>query len=243
MFFFKRKKVVLDAFTTNVSYFEHAKPTRGTKFYPDWWKKTPNKVTEKTQHGIDISRDTIKTCSGFVDFYKRSIVLPFWSDLVIETRHDGSYSFLWADGESPGIVSHPPDQYGNNLPDLIHVKISTPWVFREKTGIYFVCVEPTWNYLDRNITMNILPGTIQFNINITNSANIFLPRDYQRLEFFFGDPLYHYIPLTENDVEIKHHLISEDEMNKLGEWSTHRFKFNNNYLFKQKMVKECPFKF
>jgi len=243
MFFFKKKTVVLDAFTNNISYYEHAKPQRAVNFYPQWWKGVANTIIEKTQNGIEIERDSIKSCSGFIDFYKHGIVLPLWSDLVIETWKSGNYQYAYADFNSPPIISHPSEQYGNLLNDLIHIKIETPWRFKEKTGIYFACIEPTWNYLDKDITMNILPGIVQYNINSSTAVNIFLPKDHQKLVFKYNDPLYHFVPLTEHNVEIKTHLLDDKEFDKINQWSVHRFKFRKNYSLKKKMIKECPFKF
>jgi hypothetical protein len=243
MFFFKRKKVVLDTFTYDVSYYEHAKPQKATNFYPNWWKGVPKTSIERTQNGLDIERPTIKSCPGFTDFYRKGIIIPLWSDLVIETHENGSYTYAFADPTSQEIVSHTSEQTGSQLSDLINIKLNPPWRFLEKTGIYFACIEPTWNYLDRNITMNILPGLVQYNINTSTAVNMFVPKDHQRLEFVYGDPLYHFIPLTEKELEIKHHLISKKEYDKLNNWSFHRFKFRNNHVFKKKMVKQCPFKF
>jgi hypothetical protein len=243
MFFFKRKKIVVDAFTYDVGYYEFGAPQKASRFFPNWWKGVPSTINEVTNGGMVVERDSIRNCVGFIEWYKRGFVIPLWSDLVLETFDDGSYSYQFAARQSPEITTHSPSQYGYAINDVIHCKIEPPWRFQEKTGVYFACVEPKWNYLDRDITMDILPGTVEFQINVSANVNVFFPKADQKMFFKHGDPLYHIIPLSEHELELKTHLVSEAEYEKLNSWSGYVMKFRKNYLAKKKLLNGsgCPF--
>lgn len=243
MFFFKRKKIVVDAFTYNAGCYDFSKPQKASKFFPEWWKSMPTSYQQVTDKATIIERDSFRHCSGFIEWYKQGFVVPMWCDLMLETFEDGSFNaeFSWAD--SPTVTSHPPQQYGYALNDLIHCKLVPPWMLKEKTGVKFACVEPTWNYLDRDITMNILPGVVDYQVNSSCNVNIFFPKADQKMFFKHGDPLYHIIPITENDIEIKHHLVSQEEYNNINHWSGYPLKFRKGYPYKKKLVEKngCPF--
>jgi hypothetical protein len=247
LFFFKRKKIILDAFTNNINYYNFARPEIASKFLPEWWKYISGHFTQVNDYGMMIERDTIKSCPGFVDHYKQGFMIPLWSDLNIETDEDGSYKYFFAGAESNDdpnykqIVSHPASQYGYQLENKIHLKINTPWSIVEKTGVRFVCVEPTWSYIDKNFDMTILPGNLQFQVNTSTNVNIFLPKKSQSIHLDYGMPLYHIIPMSENDIEFKYHLVDNETYKNLKQWSTYKFKFRKNYSFRKKIIKECPF--
>jgi hypothetical protein len=40
-FFHRRKKIVVDCFTTDAFAYDYAPITRGSKAFPDWWTKLP----------------------------------------------------------------------------------------------------------------------------------------------------------------------------------------------------------
>jgi hypothetical protein len=241
MFIFKRNKVVLDTFTDNVNVFHYAKPEKAIRYFPEWWKTIPVKTQSLTPYGLQYDIDTMASCPGFIDHFKNSIVLPLWSDLIIETSDNGDYKYKYADDSSPPIVSHSDKQYGFFFQDKIHLKICYPWLFQEKTGINFVCVEPTWNLLNKEFPGKILPGTVQYQMNVSGNINMFFPKINNRIKLEFGTPLYQLFPQSEKDIEIKTHLVSSEEYKNLNKISSYRFKFNKNYSFKKKTFGTCPF--
>jgi hypothetical protein len=94
-----QKPVVIDCYTDNPHAFEYAKPSKATEFLPKWWKSLP-----KDGHA-NMSR-----CAGFIDLYRKSYVLPMWSDFDVWFNPDGSYNWQYADLRSEAQV-HDQAQY------------------------------------------------------------------------------------------------------------------------------------
>jgi hypothetical protein len=213
------------------------------KFFPDWWKKTNQYYTVKDEF-VEVERSTIKKCNGIIDLYKTGFALPLWSDLKIETKSCGIYTYRFASGEQE-IASHPSSQFPVIYDRYIHMKIMSPWYFKEKSGIKFLFTSPKWNHLNNDMNfIDILPGCMEFKYQISSNINIFLPKADNNFLLPHNTPMFHIIPLSENDVEIKNHLISKTEWNDMIITSSPRISFNNNYNNLAKLRKsKCPFGF
>ena len=99
-FFFRKKKVVIDAFTHMRTAYEYFPIDYAIKFVPEWWKSLPKEYTKTTNLGLNLNISTLKRCNGFLDLYARGFVLPMWSDLVMNTQETGGYQFQWANSNS-----------------------------------------------------------------------------------------------------------------------------------------------
>lgn len=250
--FIKRKKIIVDCFTTNIDAHDTFPIMPASKFFPNWWKRLPNAFPIETEAGVQIENRTMKSCSGLINHYKNGFILPLWSDLVVQTQADGlgnSYSFQYADGHS-NIGVHPLDQMGKEFESLVHVKLTSPWRIREKSGINFIYMEPTWSQPADLLIMSTPPGTIEYKYQHTSSVNMFLEKG-RRYNFTAGRPMAHLIPLTEKEVEIKCHLVSPLEYdNDIRRVMHHGFPFfTDAYMQVKKRKKElekdkaqCPFR-
>jgi hypothetical protein len=73
-----------------------------------------------------------------------------------------------------------------------------------------------------------------------------LPQSRQEFILELGTPLIHLIPLTEKEVDVRTHIISEDEWTKRTQTSTGAKTFLKQSLKKDLMIKSieegCPFK-
>lgn len=250
--FIKRKKIVVDCFTVNVDAHDTFPIQPANRFYPAWWKRLPNSYPVETNHGVPIEQKTMKSCYGLLNHYKHGFILPLWSDLVVQTQADGlgnSYSYQYADNRSE-IGVHPIDQMGKEFNSLVHVKLVSPWRIREKTGIEFIYMEPTWNYPGDLLTMSTPPGTIEYKYQHTSSVNMFLEKG-RKYAFSAGRPMAHIIPLTDKEVELKCHLVSPAETDSsIRRVMHHGFPFfNDGYPQKKKRQmalekdSKCPFSF
>ena len=250
--FIKRKKIVVDCFTTNIDAHDVFPIQLAHKFYPNWWKKLPSSFPVETTNGVQMEQKTMKACSGFINHYQKGFVLPLWSDVVIQTQADAmgnSYSYQYADGHSE-VGVHPVDQMGREFESLVHVKLVSPWRIREKTGVEFMYMEPTWNYPGDLCSMSTPPGTIEYKYQHTSSVNMFLQKG-RKYSFSAGRAMAHIIPLSDKDVEVKCHLVSPLEMDNEVRRVMHQgFPFfHNGYPEKKKRqialqeTKKCPFSF
>ena len=167
-----------------------------------------------------------------------------WSDVTIKSNSQG-WCYQFSDGKS-SIVQHESVQYGSNFPHFNHFKIMSPWILKEKTGVQFAFTQPTWNHLDFKENIIILPGVENYKYQSSTNINMFLKKidDYQ-YDINFGTPIVHLLPLTDKNVKIHNHLISDEEFRIMTE-KNNSIKFSKNYKTIKKIIDQnnkCPFKF
>lgn len=243
-FFFKRKKIVVDCFNTSKTTIEIAPIEKAVNFYPDWWKKIPDSFYEANNDGVKLQIPTIKRCVAFTDLYKNGFIMPLWTDMIIETVTN---NYVWAFADERTIIqSHDSKQFGNQFPDFMHIKIRSPWKIREKTGIEFLWMEPIWNNIKGLNKFYVLPGVLNYKYQHATEVNMFIPNCENKIDMKTGNPLVHLVPLTEKDVELRHHLIDEKEIEDLYD-AERRLHFINNYrknvTIRKNKEKKCPFGF
>lgn len=241
MFFFcKPKKIVIDCFTTHTGAYNLNPIDLAVKYFPDWWKPMPNSTSVADPVTIELS--TIKKCPGILDLYKSSIILPLWSDMAVEPKEDNTYWWKFADGKTR-LDTHPIQQLGNAFKKYQHIKILSPWFIKEKSETKFLMTPCTWSLLDITSNINILTGVVEFKHQNATNINFFI--DLNRKEPLFleaGTPLYHLVPLTDKSVEVKNHLITKQEFDKLFNYTICGVKFSGNYNTRKKANnKTCPF--
>lgn len=236
MIWIKKKKIIIDAFTAHGAAHEYFPPEKSIKYAPSWWKSLPNKVIHAHAENPTFPNGTLKRCTGVIDLYDSGFTIPLWSDLAIKTKPDGFWRYQFADQASV-ITTHPQEQLGYNFPDEIHLKITSPWVFIEKTGVKFVWMENTWNTLALDGKLKVLPGVINYRSNHVTNINLFLPTVDQDFIVPSGTALMNIVPMSELDVEIKTHLVTQDEF-RMHESKIQRISFLNSQGNKRK---KCPF--
>lgn len=239
MIFFKKSKITIDAFTNVTGVYEYFPIQHANKFIPEWWKRIPGSLDLPNSVGINVKTPTMKTCSGFIDLYNQGFVLPLWADLVFETKETGEYAFQFSNPEST-MNSHMSKQFGNQLKDKIHLKIISPWYLKEKSGVKFLLFQPVWNHLTSYPEFNMPPGVVDFKNQVVSNVNMFVPAKDARYEVKNNTPLMHIIPLTDKNVQIKHHLVDDKEYNKLHDrveyHSTFLGKMSNNKKLKKNLT-------
>ena len=200
-FFFRRKKIVVDAFTDIASVAEVAPIEIAAKFIPTWWK------TLKTTRDVDdIPQPNMKGCTGFFDLYKRGFIVPLWADLELDIFEDGAYRFI-----SPlsrfYIEQHDAKQYNNFFSKVCHIKLLSPWILQEKSGVEFYWGNAFWNQESTINKMNVCPGVVSLS-SLQVRPNLFFPLTKTRYSFLAGYPLAHIIPLSQKSLEVRVHLIT-----------------------------------
>jgi hypothetical protein len=251
MFWFKRKKLVLDAFTNLPAVHEFFPITSMKESYPDWWKKLPALITTPNHVGLEFPGATIKKCDGVLALYARGFNIPLWSDIIIETETDGSFKYQTAmTWKNNPITEHHRDQIGPEFDNLIHMKIYNAWLFNEKTGVEFYFAPSWWNQIQLLPNMFVPPAIVNYKYQAGAEINLFLPKIQNRLELLAGQPMVQLIPLTEHNIEVKCHLITTEELRKKsGIDSVHAVtSFHNHYKLKKlamqaKEKAKCPFGF
>lgn len=212
--FFKKEKIVLDCFTCIPSVYDNAKIKNGSNYFPDWWKSTPRTFE---------NRNTIKSCRGFIDYFRDGIVIPSWFEADIHV-----YPFNDPEQRSFRV------QYSNNYVDLSashdnvqfmdfakhngrNIKIKSPWAFKTKADINFLWTQPTWHMRNNFNKISVLPAVVNFKYQHHTHINFFL--ELGESEYTVNlppiTPLVMIHPMTEKKVEIKTHLVDEKEFNRV----------------------------
>lgn len=260
LFKFKKKKIVVDVFTNSRAAYELFPIQPAIRHVPNWFKKIPSvyKMYHDDRPDMYDSVGTLKNCPGFINLYKTGFILPAWCDIQVNTFKNGEIDVLQASShpQRTDSVAHADFQLGapenKTFNNLIHTKFHPPWQIHEKTGIRMLMTAPSWNQYP-SMVPNIVPGIVDIKCAMQANINTFWPKISKRYEIEAGTPMLHIIPLTEDHVELKTHLVTQDEWVKLGEPAMLRRSFFYNQIQridKQKLKNEeqskkskCPFGF
>lgn len=218
MAWFKPKKVIIDCYTDNKILSDAYPISKAIKFAPSWWRALPP-TYDQVINRIKLRASTAKKCPGFVDLYAKSWIVPAWSDILISTQSNGGYSYALPSGHIHGlaVVDHSREQFKGGFNDYIQAKLVSPWMLidRNKTGIKFAFVQPSWSLLDDIKNVHVLPGLVDFAYNTEVNLNILLPKIDADYLIKAGTPLVHLLPITERQVEFNLQTISEAKYKEL----------------------------
>ena len=108
-------------------------------------------------------------------------------------------------------------------------KIHSPWKFKENSGIDFLVVQALYNF-NTPESFIIAPGVLNFKYQHATSIHFFIKPNSQEqqttIEFDAGQPMLHFTPVAEKKLEIRRHLLDQQEYNKL---EYKKVFFTNNY--------------
>jgi hypothetical protein len=240
IFIFKKKEIVLDCFTTEPQVYNFNKIARASDYYPEWLKNT------KKEYNTGLFKEsTIKKCIALIEMYKHGAVMPLWADLLIKVNNK-NINWQFADFKSQ-MTNHSSQQWDNFADEnkYNHFKIYSPWHFQTKKDVKFYWTKPFWNFpLKEDIDYQVPTGIIDYKYNHSTHINLFVDTSKDK-EIFFnaGTPLIHIIPLSENKLIIKNHLVDKLDHLKFSA----RYTFQDSYKTKKassiKNEKKCPFGF
>jgi hypothetical protein len=244
-----QKPIVLHCYTDRADVFNYMPIEKASKFTPDWWKALPSTFVNLQNPLREFS--TMKHCAGFTDLFTKGFILPLWSDVAIQIgklqeQKIDNYTYQFADGQST-IGHHSDTQYGSVYPltHYQHIKIGSPWKFMCNSDVEFLALQPTWNF-ETPEKIFIPPAIVNFKHQSTTAVNMFFKRNIDDTvhNFQFGQPLLHFIPLTEKKIKLQTHLVSSEVFKNLREMNT-PVTFTQPYKARKKIIQEsgCPFHF
>jgi hypothetical protein len=245
MIFFKKRNIVVDAFTARPAIFDTAKIQEASKFLPEWWKKLPSKFPTVLSNGIILNNTTMKKCDGFIDLYRHGMIIPMWCDLTIKTTPE-SYSYMYSGDKLDPVVSHGIHEYGEAFDDYMHLKITSPWLFSEKSGVKFHFTSASWSQIKYWQDLIVVPGIVDYKYQTSTNINVFVPKINNQIELSHGQPMVHIIPLSEYNIEIRNHLISDQEWLSMLERHSWKTTLTGRLRLARSIGKEqgkCPFGF
>jgi hypothetical protein len=180
---------------------------------PEYWKKIPNKVMDK-----DVwfkAHRNIKTCSGFINLFKRSIVfkMPFdlhivFNDKGIEQAHVGTVNVKFINNF---LHIHQNFQFLDyiNKPEYKFILKIRPQIFMD-SNVPLLCHKNTYEFNG----CDVLPGIISDAYK--DEMNFFMPILTNCKEMYVkkGTPMFMITPLNHQKLNVK---FEEREItNKFG---------------------------
>ena len=227
LFFWKKKKVVLDCFTPYAIYATDNPPAKPSSFIPDWWRRLPSSIDMSSPSGVTIQMPTMRNCTGFMDLHRYGVMIPLWCDINVKIANG---KFAWHSASQfdnhSHVATHPEWHYGGHYKELVHFKFVPPWRFREKTGVRFGLAGYPWVFADKFPNIHVLNGVAEFRSQPTAQFNCFAVKRESEYQYNFeaGTPLLHLLPLTTLDVVPRVHVVSESEFDSMDKGRS-KYKF------------------
>ncbi len=264
LFFFKKKKLVVDCFTHDRAAYELYPLRKATPYYPETIKKMPGFVkTQDKETNVDINIATIKQCTGITGLYKHGAIIPFWTDYVCQPHKcivEKRSRLGVAEGMAQQtLTEHPRIQYPGLFDDFVNVKFQGVWNLSEPNGTKFIVMPAVYNLNNLNNNFIIPPALSYYDIQSQTNLQMFIRKDSPDFTILAGTPILHLIPLIDSDrqVEYKTHLVDIEEWTRVGQ-APHNFpqlgagvrnaRFRKLLKEKEEMDKmekksKCPFGF
>lgn len=239
-FFHKTPEINVDCFTCDPNVYKYTPIVSASKTIPEWFHNisVPENPVELDFENATVKHRNIRSCYGFLEFYKRGIVMESWCDMGIKTENDGFQCFF---SGPPDPMSHDTEQYGNAFSKYFNLKIRSPWLFTCNENINFLFVGAEWALGDYDI--KVLPGVVNFNIASSGNYFIMIPRKQDQFIINMGTPMVHIIPLSEKKLKHKVHLLTKGEYGKKVNAPAYSFfgwrKIKG--LIKRNEKRGCPF--
>ena len=259
MFWFKKKKIILDCFTSNAIAYEYFKPASALKYQPNWYKELPSSITVNDQ-GKDHNIESVKQCIAVRSLFKNSFILPSWSTYRFDISDSIESSVQWFCSTKTNMLSHSTHQMEGFLENTNWntLKLECPWYFKSNKFINYTWHDTVW-HKKRLDGFFILPAVLDFSVNYFTNVNIIFSFDDKPKTIIIeaGDPLVMITPNTEEEVEIRNHLVSDQEMRRIDLGQVFNPDVLNNkpssytYYKKKKILEDkaiksiskCPFGF
>ena len=240
IFIFRKKKVVIDCFTPLIHVYNYAPIELASKHIPDWWKQLPKHGGMRENL---FTKTNMKSCYGLIDLYKSGIIIPLWSDIRFLLEPNGDLTYQYSDQTSTADFHDPDERKGWAPPnEYAHIKLVCPWLFKSKEDVNWVYVPPMYNQSDL-ASYTTCTGILNFKYQRATNVNLIFPIPKQKklIHIDHGHPLIHAIPLTDKRIEVRNHLVTEEEYKKIND-AFLPITFNRKYEKILRIQKsKCPF--
>lgn len=217
----KKKYIDIFCYTNNTIAYEYFPIRQARDFIPQWWKDIPNAMYDNDDgyHTKATRKTTMKRCPGIIEYYKKGLMIPLWTDVEVIVDHNmNAEGWSTAVADQSLIEPHPDFQKGAFLSsgNWFHNKLISPWKIETKENLSFMYMQPHWNLDELNGDVVIPNGYIDFHKdNHSTNIQIFMHKFSNRvININAGTPILHLVPLTEKKIKI-HTIYDEDRVDKL----------------------------
>ena len=249
MFLFKKEKIVLTAYTDDPTLLEMFPIVEANKNYPPYYKTLAskyqklNKMNSPYVDNAPERQSTIRSCYGINNFNNYGFILPVWGDYSV-VMHNGN---AHAVGVNENQVSYHETEQSAGVFDLHHVfKLHSPWEFTCNRDIKFLMMQNV--FAVNSDCYSITPGITDFYNQTTTNIFLMVNKNQSNKEIMIraGSPLAKFIPLTDEDVELKFEVVGDVKKVKVKPF---RYFFHNGLTKMMRAKKstaekkqaKCPF--
>ena len=206
------------SFYADIPGLHLSSPIQKSSFHIPQWFKGVKTTTD------DLSPATIRTCPGFIDYFKQGYVVSLWCDLRVNIQNKGgklSYDLNTTEPRYTFSV-HGHQQFLQHVPEHVSkktkliLKLDSPWKIVTPKGYSVLQLPMYYNY---NENFEVLPGVIHTDVYHTINQQMCIFREG---EFIIkkGTPLATYIPYKReeltlemtNDEKIKYKIDTQDNI-------------------------------
>lgn len=205
------KPLIIDAYTSDRILYEVYFPRKSTSLLSEPWKQTKSKYLVNNPHLVDNSTNynsTIKRCHGIYEYIKSGFIIPLWADFSILVSKD-YVSVVGGKNYKDNTTIHDEKQGGEVIKDYHIIKLNSPWVFSTNVDIPFLFTTNFYDTLSNEQNFIISPGIADFKYQSGTHIFLLVKKSDTPKEIILklGTPLLKLIPLTQQPVEIKTHLV------------------------------------
>jgi len=223
MFFFKRKKIILEAYAPTGDLIDYFPLVRTNECTPEWFQNLP-----KGKHNV-------RNCMGIKDLWSEGFMIPAWADHHISVYPDNTYNVQAShDQKSPASNHNLEREATGAWPDYINIKLHNPWFMWCDKPIKWLITQPVWHQ-SHPTDFIITPGVLEFRHNHQMLLNtLFKKTNTPYLtKIKAGDSLAQVIPITDEPFELELKVMTNDAwVEKFSKWN-HSFEFGYQKIRKK----------
>lgn len=205
------------SFYTDIPGLHLSNPIKKSMSYiPKWFKDIKASTDE-------LSSATIKTCPGFIDYFKQGYVVSLWCDVYLNiTIQNNKLQYEWNVPDGNKFNVHGQEQFLDHVPKHIAkktkiiLKPDCPWKIITPKGYSVLQLPMYYNY---NKDFEVLPGVLHTDVYHTINQQMCIFREG---EFIIkkGTPLATYVPYKReeftfemtNDIKLKHKVETQNNI-------------------------------
>jgi|TARA_B100001093_G_scaffold61778_1_gene51959 hypothetical protein len=233
MFLKKYYDLVINTCYEIPTQYKNTTPQYLTASKVSWWNKLDRKQTN------------MKTCVGFIEFYKNAISLPSPFELTVkyDTKNNKNertlhwtpdYSFngpleyqnYQKNSYAPMVEIHHSDQWGDAFPDMQQFKYVYPWHVEGPKNHNFLVTNNFWQTKKH---LQVLNGVLEFYYSHAMNIQFFIENKTQDVVFDYGESPAVLVPLNgKAKYKIHYNYVSAEKWNSLSSGHMFPFYFQKN---------------
>jgi hypothetical protein len=184
-----------------------------------YYPKVYEKHKLKTKEFPKWAKEETKKLNYFKDIYESNITVPLWSDMtfIVDSKGDIEYELTSDDKYThviENIVSN--EKYDELMfSNVVLLNLKSPWLIKSDKDVKFHYTTLLWNHIKSVDKFWFLNKVFSFNKFTEIDLTFMITMSPRRQGIEEGTDVMQLVPMSEEQVEINHLLITEKEYEKL----------------------------